>query len=114
MAYFSNGTEGDIWENDYCRVCIHRPNDWRTSGAGGKDFCPVMALHSGWNYEQELNDQEKQKTDPKFIALEMLIPHSTWKDKEGNEHPCAGECSFFIDEQKMIEEMKRKQVWAPK
>ena len=53
MGYFSNGSEGDEYDEKYCSRCTHAPrfkNDEMISD------CPILALHSLWNYDQELDD----------------------------------------------------------
>jgi hypothetical protein len=48
MAYFSNGSEGEFFEAQWCSKCVH---DGKEAG------CPVMALHIIYNY-QECNNKE--------------------------------------------------------
>ncbi len=70
MAYFSNGSEGMDYEEQYCSKCVHC------------DGCPVMDAHLLFAYEL-CND----KKNPGKIILDMLIPQ--------NRH-YAGECSMFF------------------
>lgn len=42
MGYFSNGTEGDLYEEEYCDRCVHQDED-----VG----CPIMDLHFIHNFE---------------------------------------------------------------
>ena len=42
MAYFSNGSEGDRYQAEYCERCVHGANN---------QPCPVLGLHYEWNYE---------------------------------------------------------------
>lgn len=56
MAYFSNGTEGEIYEAHYCQKCVHNQ----------KDHCPVLELHLLWNYEQ-FDNKDKRCALDKFI-----------------------------------------------
>lgn len=74
MAYFSNGTEGDMYEEQYCSRCIHR---------NGKDGtgCAVWLAHVLHNYD-ECNNEES--------ILHILIPRS--KDGPWNE-----ECQMFVE-----------------
>lgn len=44
MGYFSNGTEGEIYEGDYCSRCVHQKID-----DGG---CAVWFLHMLHNYDE--------------------------------------------------------------
>jgi len=68
MGYFSNGTEGEVYGEQYCSRCVH----------GQK--CPVMLLHLLHNYD-ECNNEESM--------LHVLIPRS--KDGVGNE-----QCAMFF------------------
>lgn len=63
MAYFSNGTEGDIYEAEYCDRCIHQ------------DGCAVWELHMIHNSDQ--HDDERLAS-----ILGTLIPRS--KDGTAN------------------------------
>lgn len=42
MAYFSNGTEGDIYREAFCARCIHDRED---------KMCPVWEIHFDFAYE---------------------------------------------------------------
>lgn len=68
MGYFSNGTEGEMYVDEYCSKCIH-------AGA-----CPVWGLHLMHNYD------ECNKPDS---FLHVLIPRS--KDDLSNER-----CAMFV------------------
>lgn len=73
MGYFSNGTEGGMYEADYCARCIHGDQD-------GAADCSVWFVHENWSYE--------------FVAkpggiLDMLIPRT--EDGLGNE-----QCRMFL------------------
>ena len=56
MGYFSNGSEGDAYDREWCQHCIHK--------AGG---CAVWDAHLSRNYE-EANNAES--------ILHLLIPRS--------------------------------------
>jgi hypothetical protein len=71
MGYFSNGTEGDIYERQYCFRCVHENP---TRG------CPVMSLHLLYAYGAE-GDMK--------AALNDLIPRK--ENGIGNE-----KCTMFI------------------
>lgn len=77
MGYFSNGTEGDMYEAKYCNRCRHEDDE---------KGCPVMLLHVIWNYEvcNPKTDEHKAMHD----VLEMLIP----RGKDGFND----QCSMFI------------------
>lgn len=49
MGYFSNGTEGEIYEDKYCSNCVHCPELF------GKE-CPVLEAHLEFNYESNAED----------------------------------------------------------
>lgn len=70
MGYFSNGTEGGIYFEDYCCRCEHDTNE----------DCPVWSAHLLYAY----NGSE----DAKHI-LDMLIPRS----KDGLENK---QCLMFM------------------
>ena len=67
MAYFSNGTEGMIYEETYCYNCIHYEN------------CPILNEHFLHNYSDDAG---------KRAILDWLIPRS--KDGLHNE-----KCTMF-------------------
>lgn len=69
MGYFSNGTEGDLYESRYCNRCVHEDDE---------KGCPVMLAHILYAYE--LCNEEKH---PGKVMLDLLIPRS--KDGCGNE-----------------------------
>ena len=72
MGYFSNGSEGELYEQRYCSRCIHHKT------------CPVWMLHLLLNYEL-CNAPED---NPGRIALDMLIP----RGEGGNE-----QCTMFVE-----------------
>jgi hypothetical protein len=43
MGYFSNGTEGEIFEARHCRRCVHFGDDGFGNDDG--DCCPIMFAH---------------------------------------------------------------------
>lgn len=69
MGYFSNGSEGEGYEEEYCSRCEHQ------------DGCAVWLAHMLYNYD-ECNKENS--------ILHLLIPRS--KDHLGNER-----CSMFIE-----------------
>lgn len=63
MGYFSNGPEGEIYENEHCSKCVHGEN------------CSVWLAHMIHNYEE---------CNKKDSILHLLIPRSSdgpWNDK---------------------------------
>ncbi len=67
MGYFPNGTSGADYEGAYCVHCIHYEAE--PGGLG----CPVMNLHTLYNY-----DQFKATPEGKMIeaVLNALIPRA--------------------------------------
>jgi len=79
MGYFANGTEGMEYEDRYCCRCIN----YRSTEEINQRGCPVLDLHSLWNYEA--------CSDPiKKSALDSLIP----RDERGFNK----QCRMFIPE----------------
>ena len=74
MGYFSNGTEGDLYFEQWCSRCVHDNQDEDI-------FCPIWNLHLAHNYE------DCNKADS---YLHVLIPRSG--DKCSNER-----CTMFVD-----------------
>ena len=74
MGYFSNGTEGMMYEEEYCSKCAHQPDI-----DNGLD-CAVLEAHAIYNY--------KECNNPDSI-LHILIPR--------NDDDCYnGKCKMFI------------------
>lgn len=73
MAYFSNGTEGESYEAQYCDRCIHQKHD-----EGG---CAVWLAHMLHNYD------ECNKPDS---ILHLLIPRDGIWNRE---------CKMFVEKQ---------------
>jgi len=73
MGYFSNGTEGMVYEEQYCARCVHQPKE-------ETDGCPVWDLHHLWN----------GTTGDIGGILDMLIP----RDRDGINQQCA----LFVQE----------------
>lgn len=63
MGYFSNGTEGKIFQEAYCLRCVN----WRDLDDGRGPGCPVYDTHLLFAYEL-CNSEEAGKT-----ILDMLI-----------------------------------------
>ena len=83
MGYFSNGTEGELFEYYYCYRCIH--TDFHNVGEAPP--CPIWMLHMNWNYEQF-------KDDTKKTALNYFIV------KADDGHPQLGQkCLMFSRKQ---------------
>jgi len=80
MAYFSNGTEGEMWEARNCAKCA-------LYGNHTEDSCPILFVHQMFNYDQ----LDPEKTDIRNI-LNVLIP--TRMDG------FADQCSLFTEKEK--------------
>lgn len=87
MGYFSNGTEGDMYEAKYCANCVHGESDPE------KPVCPVMLAHLFYAYE-ECNS----KSNAKHI-LDTLIPI----DGAFN-----AQCSMFVPADALARKPKRR------
>lgn len=72
MGYFSNGSEGDMYEAQYCANCLHDENN----------DCPVLLAHLLFNYDQCKNEAYAK-------VLNIFIPQT--KDGCGNE-----KCTMFV------------------
>ncbi|WP_319583912.1 hypothetical protein [uncultured Pseudodesulfovibrio sp.] len=59
MAYFSNGTEGAMWEAENCAICVL-----------GQQACPIQIAHLQGNYDQYKGDGNQLAMD----ILNILIP----------------------------------------
>lgn len=57
MTYFSNGTEGDIWETRNCVGCVHRSEE---------KGCPVLVAHLIGNHDQHGDD-------PKAVIVRDIL-----------------------------------------
>ena len=77
MGYFSNGTEGEIYEETFCRRCVHYGPE---EGPG----CPVWFAHLLYAYELCNEDDHPGKA-----MLDMLIPRAE-PGLNGN-----GRCTMF-------------------
>ena len=71
MAYFSNGTEFDVWQGNNCEKCAHDMLD-----------CPILSIQDLFNYEQHRNVKLR-------YILESFIP------EENDMFP--GQCKMFIE-----------------
>ena len=75
MGYFSNGTEGMHYETRYCEQCVHYGDEDKG--------CPVMGLHTDWNYEQF---GAVGAPFVKRYALDTFIPRDD--EDEGDNEAC--------------------------
>lgn len=79
MAYFSNGTEGEMYEAQWCNHCIHNPVEG--------DGCAVLCAHLLYNYYALNKENEMAKQ-----ILDLLIPM-----KAGGIY--ADQCSMFLPQE---------------
>jgi hypothetical protein len=70
MGYFSNGAEAEIYEEMYCRRCVH--------GQDHDTGCPVFNLHFLYSYEL----CNEPMSNPGKVALQMLIPREGIVNKQ--------------------------------
>lgn len=73
MGYFSNGSEGEFYYEEYCARCLHDDPE------NGK-HCPIWSLHLLHNYEE---------CNKKDSMLHVLIPrnHQGFNDA----------CTMFVE-----------------
>jgi hypothetical protein len=73
MGYFSNGTEGESYYEEYCARCIHDDEDRGI-------HCPIWNLHLLHNYDE---------CNKKDSFLHDLIPRNKggWNDR----------CTMFVE-----------------
>jgi hypothetical protein len=86
MAYFANGTEGELYRERFCERCTN----WRDLDDGRGPGCPIMDVHFMYAYEL-CNESEH----PGKIMLDMLIPMVDHTFSDGLTYPVPGECSMF-------------------
>lgn len=95
MAYFSNGSEGEILDSQ-CAECLHADPD-----VG----CPIFLIQMNFNYDQLSKGQEKLKE-----AMEILIdkngicqmkPLIFNKDRPNKNHPALKRKLVFGDEEQI-------------
>lgn len=64
MAYFPNGTAGDLFEAEECRDCIHNRDD------GEGNPCSILAVHMLWNYDQIVDGERKNNLA--YVLTELV------------------------------------------
>jgi hypothetical protein len=84
MGYFSNGTEGLMYQERYCYRCAN----WRDKDDGRGEGCPIMDLHFLYNTDQ-LNARGERE-GPIGDILQILIP-----ERDGGVFN--DECSMFLE-----------------
>ncbi len=83
MAYFSNGTEGEMYREDFCHRCQHY-----NAGDEARE-CPVWSAHWYYAYGQSSNAELSS-------VLTMLIPMEPHTFKDGLTVKVAGPCAMFL------------------
>lgn len=73
MGYFPNGTSAEVYEEQYCRRCIHQ------LGPNGDSGCAVMLAHLLHNYAECNKDDS---------ILHILIPRDGIENRQ---------CAMFHD-----------------
>ncbi len=76
MGYFSNGTEGMIYEDTFCQRCIHR-------GDGDEGGCNIWLAHLLYAYEETGSGSNAE------AILDLMIPRQE-PGLNGN-----GRCTMF-------------------
>jgi len=77
MGHFSNGTEGLLFEEQFCQHCIHSDfREGKNIGDADNPPCPVWFAHECYCYE-ECNSKSNAKA-----ILDMLITPGTDGDNE--------------------------------
>jgi len=80
MGYFSNGTEGALYEDAYCDKCVHKHPE---------HGCPALEAHLMWNYEECI------KRDS--ILHKIIPPNGTGNDQ----------CIFFKEKKRRTPRKKK-------
>jgi hypothetical protein len=88
MGYFSNGTEGAMFEEAWCSRCVH--SDISGDREIGVDPpCPVWMAHTLFAY-----DLCNEKEHPGKVILDALIPQTMVEASDGLPIP-SNECAMF-------------------
>ncbi len=88
MGYFSNGTEGAMFEEAWCSRCVHSDISGDRE-IGVNPPCPVWMAHVLYAYELCNEDDHPGK-----VILDMLIPQKTITASDGHPLP-VNECAMF-------------------
>lgn len=88
MGYFSNGTEGDLYQEQWCMRCRNWGVD-DLSKSSGQPGCPVWDVHLFHSYEL-CNSKEAGKQ-----ILDFLIPRIDHTFSDGITHKINGKCVMF-------------------
>lgn len=88
MGYFSNGTEGEMFEEAWCSRCVHSDLGFGKE-IGVDPPCPIWMAHSAYAY-QLCNETEH----PGKVILDLLIKPVTVDTPDGIGVP-TNECMMF-------------------
>lgn len=83
MGYFSNGTEGAIYEETFCARCVHSDAE-----VGVDPPCPIWMAHLLYAYDLCNEDDHPGK-----IMLDSFIPRREEGGLNGN-----GRCTMFVQD----------------
>lgn len=78
MAYFSNGTDGQIYQEEFCLKCVN----WVDLNDGRGFGCPIMDAHMVF----------ETLKGPQAEVLRHFIPDSTFDDDHAL---CHSDCIMF-------------------
>jgi hypothetical protein len=90
MGYFSNGTEGALFEERFCNRCVHSEIGRGEEIGVGKP-CPVWMAHLLYAYEL-CNEEEH----PGKVILDMLMPRVEFVASDGIK-AFDNECAMFVE-----------------
>lgn len=90
MAYFSNGTMGDLFRDRNCYRCVN----WKDEGDGRGPGCPIMDAHLIFDYyvRGAKDDDGKPVRSEAADVLDLLIPRSEFTEDHAWVIPT---CSMF-------------------
>jgi hypothetical protein len=104
VGYFSNGSEGDWYENKYCAKCANFIDE------GMGQNCPILELHAIYNYDQ--HDKTKDTIEFEWSTnlrtiVGLFIPRVKIGDITGN-----GMCKMYLCNKPVLGEPKagRKEI----
>ena len=88
MGYFANGTEGLLYQEQWCMRCRNWGAD-KLSEDSGTDGCPIWDVHLFHSYEL-CNSKEAGKQ-----ILDFLIPRVEKTFQDGITHEINDQCVMF-------------------
>ena len=84
MGYVSNGTEGMMFEEQFCMRCVHMGMGTIDERGYIEDYCPVWSLHQFWNRDQDKDPVKKAALD------HFIVPDDSGESDIGQK------CVMFI------------------